>query len=195
MLYTIKLLGIQIRRITNDQYQKTRRALHHLPEQIARVAPGPRGRFLLGSASDLQRKGLLQFYQDAWKEYGDLVRFQMGPMTMHSIVRPEHVQQVLVKNQPNYRKGVSHDKLRRALGQGLVTAEGPLWQRQRRLMSPTYTPKAVTRFAAIMTDATRQMLERWTDCARQRQPIAGQRRNDAPYHDGYLPIDVRHGYR
>ena len=44
----------------------------------ARVAPGPRGRFLLGSASDLQRKGLLQFYQDAWKEYGDLVRFKWG---------------------------------------------------------------------------------------------------------------------
>ncbi len=137
----------------------------------ARVAPGPRGRFLLGSATDLRRKGLLQFYQDAWKEYGDLARFKMGPVTMHTIVRPEHVQQVLVKNQANYRKGMSHDKLRRALGQGLVTSEGPLWQRQRRLMSPTYTPKAVTRFATLMTGATRQMLAGWSDCARSGSPI------------------------
>jgi cytochrome P450 len=137
----------------------------------ARVAPGPRGRFLVGSGADLQHKGLLQFYQDAWKEYGDLARFQMGPVTMHSIIRPEHVQHVLVKNQANYRKGVSHDKLRRALGKGLVTAEGPLWQRQRRLMSPTYTPKAVTRFATIMTDSTCQMLARWSDCALRGSPL------------------------
>lgn len=132
-----------------------------VPGKTSKIAPGPRGAFLLGSARDLQHQGILDFYYQAWKQYGDLARFQMGPMVMHSIVLPEHVQQVLVKNADNYRKGLSHDKLRLALGSGILTAEGPLWQRQRRLMSPTYTPKAVTKFAEIMTDSTRQMLARW----------------------------------
>jgi cytochrome P450 len=82
-------------------------------------------------------------------------------MVIHTIVRPEHVQHVMVKNESNYHKGISHDKLRIALGTGLVTSEGPLWSRQRRLMSPTYTPKGVTRFAEIMTGAARDMLAGW----------------------------------
>lgn len=132
-----------------------------LSTEKVRQAPGPRNRFLFSSAAEMKRKGLLKFYYDAWVEYGDLTRFQFGPMTMHNIVRSEHVQHVLVKNPTNYHKGASLDKLRLALGSGVFTAEGPLWQRQRRLMSPSYTPKAVTTYAEIMTGSTRQMLERW----------------------------------
>jgi cytochrome P450 len=130
---------------------------------VPRLAPGPRGGFTLGRAMEMKRKGILQLYYDAWKQYGDVVRFQMGPMVMHTVILPEHVQYVLVKNAENYAKDATYDKLRIALGSGLLTAEGPLWQRQRRLMSPTYTPKAVTKFAIIMTDATDQMLSRWRE--------------------------------
>ena len=56
---------------------------------------------------------------------------------------------------------MSHDKLRIALGNGLLTSEGPFWSRQRRLMSPTYTPRGVTRFAEIMTGAAADLLGGW----------------------------------
>jgi cytochrome P450 len=131
------------------------------PTEALKTAPGPRGNIILGSLPEVQRKGFLKFYLDAWREYGDLARLQMGPMVIHTIVRPEHVQHVLVKNTANYNKGLSHDKLRVALGNGLVTSEGPLWSRQRRLMSPTYTPRGVTRFAEIMTGAAKDMLATW----------------------------------
>lgn len=126
-----------------------------------KAAPGPRGNIILGNLPEVQRKGFLQFYLDAWREYGDVARYQMGPMVIHSIVRPEHVQHVLVKNADNYHKGLSHDKLRIALGNGLLTSEGPFWNRQRRLMSPTYTPRGVTRYAEIMTGAARDLLGGW----------------------------------
>ena len=126
-----------------------------------RTAPGPRGNIILGNLPEVQRKGFLKFYLDAWRDYGDVARYQMGPMVIHSIVRPEHVQHVLVKNAENYHKGLSHDKLRIALGNGLLTSEGPFWSRQRRLMSPTYTPRGVTRFAEIMTSAAADLLGGW----------------------------------
>ncbi len=131
-----------------------------------RLAPGPNNKSLFGSVSNMRRNGILQFYYDTWKEYGDLIRYQIGPMTMHVLVQPEHIQYVLVKNTENFRKGRSHAKIRLALGSGLLTSEGPFWQRQRRLMSPTYTPKGVTRFATIMTDAAQQMLVRWQEAQR-----------------------------
>jgi cytochrome P450 len=127
----------------------------------ALLAPGPQGLPLVGSLFDLRRKGMLDFWVDAWRQYGDVVRAQMGPMTIVQIVRPEHVQQVLVSNRENYVKGFSHDTLRVPLGSGILTAEGEPWRTQRRLMAPTYTPKAVRQFAGIMVDATQQMLGRW----------------------------------
>jgi len=129
-----------------------------------KVAPGPRGKFLLGSLTQMQSKGTLLFYVDAWREFGDVSRFKMGPMTIHQVIRPEHIHHVLVQKSGNYVKGLSHDKLRVSLGWGILTSEGELWRRQRRLMQPTFTPKGVTRFAGVMADATRKMLERWQNC-------------------------------
>lgn len=128
-----------------------------------RVAPGPRGKFLVGNLFDARDSGLLAYHVKAFHDHGDVVRFQMGPLTMLQIVRPEHVQQVMVSNAKNYIKGLSHENLRKIIGDGILTAEGDAWQRQRRLMQPTYTPKAVTDFAQIMGDATRGMLKRWDE--------------------------------
>ncbi len=126
-----------------------------------RTAPGPRGKFLVGNLFDSRQSGLLDYHVKAWHAHGDVVRFQMGPITLIQVVRPEHIQQVLVGNAKNYIKGLSHENLRRTIGDGILTAEGEAWQRQRRLMAPTYTPKGVAQFADIMGDATRKLLAGW----------------------------------
>lgn len=127
------------------------------------LAPGPKGLPLIGSIAALRAKGPFGFWFDVWKEYGDVARAQVGPQTLMQFVRPEHVQHILVKNKDNYVKGMSHDALRIPLGFGLLTAEGELWRRQRRLMSPTYTPRSVKHFVGIMLDATDKMLARWQE--------------------------------
>ena len=133
------------------------------PERLEKQtqAPGPAGNMLLGNIGDYRKQGPLGFWLDTWREYGDITRVKLGPMVMHQIVQPEYIRHVLVQNVDNYPKGFSHDKLRLALGNGVLTSESPLWDRQRRLMQPTYTPRAVAQFADIMVDSTNQMMERW----------------------------------
>ncbi|MEA3337063.1 MAG: cytochrome P450 [Chloroflexota bacterium] len=126
-----------------------------------KVAPGPEGNQLLGALLNSSKEDVIASYVELWREYGDVVRLNMGPLAVQQFVLPEHVRHIMVRNAANYPKGMSHDKLRIALGNGLLTSGGPLWQRQRRLMQPTYTPRAVTRFADIMVDATEQMIKRW----------------------------------
>jgi cytochrome P450 len=128
-----------------------------MSQTAAKFAPGPNGLPLIGSIGTFRAKGTLDFWFDLWQEYGDVARAQMGPQILMQFVRPEHVQYILVKNKDNYVKCLSHDTLRIPLGTGILTAEGDLWRRQRQLMSPTYTPRAVTRFAGIMLDATDRM--------------------------------------
>ncbi len=126
------------------------------------TAPGPKGLPIIGNMRAMQKQGMLDFYMGLWREYGDVVRVEMGPMTIHQFVRPEHVQYILVKRSDNFIKGLSHDKLRLPLGYGILTAEGELWRQQRKLMAPTYTRRGVEEFAGVMTGETDRMLQRWS---------------------------------
>lgn len=128
---------------------------------VKQIPPGPGGMPVIGNLSRMRKQGILAFYQDLWKEYGDVVRVNMGPMNIYQFIRPEHIQTILVKRSDKYIKGLSHEKLRVALGSGILTAEGELWRRQRKLMAPTYTRKGVEQFAQIMNIETKKMLSRW----------------------------------
>lgn len=130
--------------------------------RTAPPAPGPSGLPVLGSVLDIRSKGLIQFYIDAWSEYGDIVRLQAGPMVQHLLARPEHIKYVLSDNKQNYEKGIGYRKMKLPLGQGLFTSEGEVWRRQRALMQPTFTPKGVTQFTGDMTETTGRMLRGWS---------------------------------
>jgi cytochrome P450 len=128
---------------------------------LTREVPGPQGLPVVGSLFEFRRQGILDFWTNVWREHGDVAQVQMGPMTLIQFVRPEHIQEILVSKPDRFVKGFSHDTLRVPLGSGILTAEGGLWRRQRRLMASSYTPKAVRRYAEIMLDATDKMLARW----------------------------------
>lgn len=126
-----------------------------------RVAPGPRSKSILGGMPRSGDLGMLGYYLDNWREYGDIVRFRVGPITQHLVVQPDHIRHVLVTNRQNYTKGIGMRKLKLLLGQGLFTSEGALWQRQRKLMQPPFTPKGVQPFGPDMTAAIASMLDEW----------------------------------
>lgn len=142
------------------------------PAPASRRAPGPGLDQTMRGMLTLDRPDVVQSYVGLWRTYGDVARIRVGPMVIHQFVRPEHVRHIMVTNAANYPKGASHDKLRIALGNGLLTSDGPFWQRQRRLMQPTYTPKGVTRFAEIMTESSQEMLQRWRGPAKSGQMLA-----------------------
>jgi cytochrome P450 len=126
---------------------------------------------LLGSFREISRKGQVRFFLDNWRMYGDIVRFQIGPIVIHVIAHPDAAQHVLVQNQQNYCKGQGYEKTKLLLGLGLLTNEGAPWQRQRRLMQPPFTARAVSQFGAAMTAATAAMLRRWSDRAGDRDRL------------------------
>lgn len=135
------------------------------------VAPGPRGNPLLGNLLAMQRMDMLQFYTQHWRQYGDVVRFRMGPLVQHLVVQPDHVKHVLATNSDNYTKGIGMAKLKMLLGNGLFTSEGAFWQQQRRIMQPPFTHKGVARLADDMTAITSAMLDHWQTLATYRHTV------------------------
>jgi cytochrome P450 len=85
------------------------------------------------------------------------------------IAHPEGIKHVLQDNHRNYRKSFDYKILARLLGQGLVTSEGSLWLKQRRLMQPMFHRQKVAGFGALMTECTLEMLDRWRRRAQQQE--------------------------
>jgi cytochrome P450 len=125
------------------------------------LPPGPAGLPLLGNVIQVLRKEPLQYYIDLWHHYGDLVLLKLGKRNAYLVAHPAYVHQILVKNQKNYIKGMGYDGFRLLVGQGLVTSEGDLWQQQRRLMQPAFTPNAVSTYTELMTGVIQRLLDRW----------------------------------
>ena len=85
----------------------------------------------------LRRAGFLDYIGELWQQHGDV--FQIEIFNRHMIVamHPDAVRHVNVVNRQNYEKRQSYDLVRKyVLGQGLLTSNGELWRRQRKLMSP-----------------------------------------------------------
>ena len=98
---------------------------------------------------------------DSIRAYGDVIETRMPGARMFTIHRAEHAEHVFVTNQDNYEKGAHHEIYAMALGQGLITANGELWRRQRRLLQPMFAKRHLDVFTDHMTSAAMAMLDAW----------------------------------
>jgi cytochrome P450 len=125
-----------------------------------KVAPGPRGHVLVGALLDVWRDRL-GLMTGVTEDFGDVVRFKMGPKTLYFFNHPEHAKHVLSDNQANYRKGIGLIHAKRVLGDGLLTSEGDLWRRHRRIIGPSFQRDRIAQFAGVVVDEAHQLIGRW----------------------------------
>jgi cytochrome P450 len=85
---------------------------------------------------------------------------------------PNEIEHVLVGNAGNYRKSVQQQqRLRPALGDGLLTAEGEAWQGARKIAAPLFNPRHVAGLLDDMLEASAVMRDRWLDRAGAARPL------------------------
>ena len=119
----------------------------------------------LGHAREI-REDVLAFFGRAHREGGEVVRVRVGPATITLAFHPDDIQRVLIDNVDNYTKdSPGYERLKRMLGLGLVTSQGELWRRQRRIANPAFRRACVAGFAGTMGRAG-------TDCADRLAPAA-----------------------
>ncbi len=132
------------------------------PKALPRTPPGPKGRFLLGSAIEIGRDWL-GFYQRCAEEYGDVVCVRLVHVPVYLIVHPRDIETVLVTNAANFTKSADYRALARVLGRGLLTSEGDFWKRQRSLIQPAFHRQSILGYSAVMTQAAGRMLDSWKE--------------------------------
>ena len=96
------------------------------------------------------------------QEYGNMVHLQLGSQTIFFVTGPVGVEHVLQSNQHNYRGfNYSHVKLRPLLGNGLLTSEGELWLKHRRLAQQAFHKEQMEQVSRLMVVTIQDFLARW----------------------------------
>ncbi len=135
--------------------------------------PGPTGHWLLGTLPAF-RQNLLGTLESWLERFGDAIRFRYfvgrhGYLFCH----PDHYRHILQEKQEQYTKRPNpiFDILRVVGGEGLLTSDGPMWLRQRRLMGPAFHRQHIAGFSEVMIAAVGRMLDRWAELADREQTV------------------------
>jgi enediyne biosynthesis protein E7 len=122
------------------------------------VPPRPPLRAMLGLLPKVARDRLGLMTSAA--RYGDAVRIAMGPVALFFFNHPDHAKYVLTDNSANYHKGFGLAQAKRALGDGLLTSEGDLWRKQRKVIQPVFQHKRLAKHADVIAEEAARLVER-----------------------------------
>jgi cytochrome P450 len=126
----------------------------------ARTAPGPSGLPFFGQITEAWRDPIALFLRTQ-ASHGDVARLRFGPVDYYLLNDVAAIKRVLVDNAANYEKSRSYAGLKAVLGEGLLTSEGEVWRRQRRLSQPAFHRERVAALAGAMASEVERMLARW----------------------------------
>jgi cytochrome P450 len=132
--------------------------------------PHPRANPVLGSALDL-RKSQIRTYERVMREHGDVVKLVVGPpgvrFDLYCVFHPDGVKAVLAGSREGYSKGNRfYQQIAQSFGSGLLTSEGELWRRQRRLVQPLFTRRQIAAYAELMAEEAAAVAGRWDRATR-----------------------------
>jgi cytochrome P450 len=128
-----------------------------------KTIPKIKGDFLLGNLRQMKANPF-QALCDWQRDYGDLVSFRLAIRHFYLISHPKLIEQALIKRSDIFVKMYDPKKptgLALVLGQGLVTSQGELWKRQRRLMQPVFQRSNLASLHSQIVAAGNNLLARW----------------------------------
>ena len=139
----------------------------------ATLPPGPKGLPFVGKVLDF-RKDTLWAMVEGWREYGDAVRFP-GPGSFFPLwlfSHPDAIGYILQENFGNFRRpDILNERFKAVVGEGLVTSNGEVWTRQRKMSQPAFHKEVINGLAGKMSEAVEEMLDSWQKSADRGQEI------------------------
>ncbi len=118
------------------------------------------------------RRDPLAFLTEMRARYGDVTSHTIDER-VYLVNRPDLAHRVLAANRRNYVKSGTPDDLMLTplLGQGLLTSEGEVWKRQRRVSQPAFSRERVQGFDGLITESTLKLVDRWTSAPSSAEPM------------------------
>ena len=105
----------------------------------------------------------LAFLQQLAQSPDDIVTFQLGTRLAFLLNHPTTIEDVLLTRPDRFVKGHGFDRAKRLLGDGLLTADGPLHVARRRVVQPAFYRQRIEAYAPLVVGHAARWRERWRD--------------------------------
>ncbi len=103
----------------------------------------------------------LAFLAEQWRRHGDVVQFPIPSPPTYMVSHPDDVRTVLVGRSRDVTKDtIQYRALSRVTGQGLLTANNPVWREHRRILQPAFHADTLPRVAGHTARAASVLVER-----------------------------------
>lgn len=127
--------------------------------------PPPRRGGLLGSLGYYWSFATdpIGFVASRFERYGDIY-YAPGPDSgLYVVKHPDHIADVLLNRGGDFRKThTAFERLSEVLGDGLVTTDGELWKKHRRMIQPAFHSTRLARYAEIAATEATRATSTWT---------------------------------
>ena len=137
-----------------------------------RSLPGPRGLPLVGSLLELDLPRLHAVFEGWADEYGPLYTFRLGRRPVLVVSDPALVHEVLRRRPETYRRlGTIAPVLAEMGADGVFSAEGERWRRQRSVAMHTLDTRHLRTFWPALVETTERLRARWARAAAEGRPV------------------------
>jgi cytochrome P450/nitrite reductase/ring-hydroxylating ferredoxin subunit len=138
--------------------------------------PSPKGLPLLGNSLQLDMKQLHRVLEQWGETYGPLFRFNIGTKPVVVIADPALANEIMRDRPAGVRRMGTIEPVLRELGvNGVFSAEGANWRRQRHLVMQALDTRHLRQFFPTLIKVTQRLKQRWTEAAHTHQSVDVQK--------------------
>ncbi len=156
--------GRHVRRIHNPMasatspsqpYKVIERNGYRLPPGLRRNLP-----FYLFSRFFRANNPILLF-EHLVAEYGPVSHYRLGPNHIVFLNDPALIHEVLINQAPLFIKERTQRRMKILLGEGLITSDGEIHRRQRRIAAPAFHRQRIQAYGEMMTARAASLRDEW----------------------------------
>jgi cytochrome P450 len=135
--------------------------------------PGPRGLPVVGNLLQVDRARMHETVEDWSRRYGPYFRFRIGDRRFLAVAEHEAIAALMRDRPDGVRRGAKLERIWREMGfaNGVFTAEGETWKRQRRMVMAGFDPAHVREYFPSLQKVASRLQGRWSRAARDGSAI------------------------
>ncbi len=129
------------------------------PAPVVQSVPAIPGWPILGNLLAFRNDRLAMYDEAAL--IGPIVRFKILHIPIYMITDADLAHEVLVENASGFKKSAGLSFLVPLLGEGLLTAEGDVHKKHRKLLAPAFAPRRLSAYGEVMVEETVTQVATW----------------------------------